>query len=454
MKTRASYQNRNVAVLGLGSSGFAAARLLLEEGAKVTVLESAQGERLEANARELRAAGASVRLGEAAERDTTIYDLGVLSPGIDPAVPLVRGFRERNGAESLISELELSYTVCACPVIAITGTNGKTTTTELIERMLKACGVRTVAAGNIGPTFASFARRSDRFDVMTLEVSSFQLEAIKSFRPAVSVWLNFTPDHLDRYPSLDAYREAKLRMFENQTAEDWAVVNLREKPPLPAALEGRTITFSAYETGGDLDWHDGVIRFHGTPVLRLADTRLRGLHQVENLMAALAVGAVRGLDFAQMSEALASYAPLPHRTEPVATVDGVEYVNDSKATNLDALEKALLSETRGVVLIAGGKDKGFSYDPLTPLVAEKVRRVVLIGEMAGPIARSWGDKVPCETAASLKEAVEKARREARSGEVVLFSPGTSSYDMFSSYVDRGNQFRRCVEALPPLSPAP
>ncbi len=451
--TRTSYQNRSIAVLGLGSSGMAAARLLLGEGARVSVLESADGERQQLDAETLRGEGALVLLGSEAEADATLYDLGVLSPGIDPVVPLVRRFIERHGEGHLIGELELSYTLCACPVIAITGTNGKTTTTQLIEAMLNACEVKTLAAGNIGPAFAARVRESEGLDLMTLEVSSFQLETIVTFRPQIALWLNFRPDHLDRYPDMEAYRAAKLRLFENQQPGDWVIHRLGEQLPLAKGVQ--VITFSATESGADLEWDaaEEVIRFHGAPLLPLAQTKLRGLHNVENLMAALAVGAAKGLPFVPMIEALCQYTPLPHRCESVATVAGVEYINDSKATNLDALEKALLSETRRVILIAGGKEKGFPFDTLTPLVGQKVRRAILIGEIAEKIAASWGDTVPCLHAATLEEAVHLARATAQKGEVVLFSPGTSSFDMFRNYAERGDRFRAAVAALNPSTPS-
>jgi len=443
VKTSPHYRNQAIAVLGLGSSGLAAARRLLEEGARVTVLESNRSGRLEETAASLRRAGAAVLLGPEAEAGREPFDLAILSPGIDPVVPLVRGFRERG--VPIIGELELAWSLCACPVVAITGTNGKTTTTQLIDRMFNAAGVRSRAAGNIGPAFSAEVGASGELDVMTIEASSFQLETITTFRPAVSVWLNFRPDHLDRYPDMEAYRAAKWRIFENQTAEDTAVVKLGE--PLPP-LAARTITFSATERGADLEWHGGVIHFHGAPVLRQSETRLRGPHNAENLMAALAVGAARGLDFAPMTEALATYTSLPHRYESVRVLDGVEYINDSKATNLDALEKALLSEPRPVVLIAGGKDKGFAFDELTALVGRKARVALLIGEMAERIAASWGGATDCRRAASLEEAVALARETAREGEVVLLSPGTSSFDMFASYADRGNRFRNLVLSQP------
>ncbi len=438
------YTSRKVAVFGLGASGRAAARLLLRHGAEVTLLDGGSGAALEQAAEELRGEGMNVVLGPEAERHQGGYDYGVVSPGIDVAVPLVRNFIAAHPDAIVIGEIELAFSLCACPVVAITGTNGKTTTTQLVEQMLNACGVRTRAAGNIGPAFSERVHESSGLDLFTLEVSSFQLETIREFRPDVAVWLNFEADHLDRYPSMEAYREAKLRIFENQRESDFAVVKLGS--PLPE-LKARVITFSAYERGGDLDLRDGVIHFHGQPVLRLSDTHLRGLHNAENLMAALGVGAARGLPFEPMVRALCDYRALPHRCELVRTLEGVDYVNDSKATNLDALEKALLSEERPVILIAGGKDKGFEFDSLVKLVGERVQSAVLIGEMAQRIAESWADVTECVPAATLAEAVEVARSKAASGSVVLFSPGTSSFDMFRSYADRGDRFRDLVQNL-------
>jgi UDP-N-acetylmuramoylalanine--D-glutamate ligase len=269
------------------------------------------------------------------------------------------------------------------------------------------------------------------------------------------VWLGFAPDHLDRYPTLQSYFDAKVRIFENQTADDWAVVNLRNQPYGLPALKARRITFSAYERGGDFELRDGVIRFQGKPVLKMSDTNLRGSHNAENLMAALAVGLTRGLDFAQMLPPLREYRALPHRCELIRTLDGVDYVNDSKATNLDSLEKALTGETRKVVLIAGGKDKGFEFDIVTDLVAEKCRCAVLLGDMAERIERLWSPRVPCLNAGrSLEKAVQTAHSQAHGGDIVLFSPGTSSFDMFRNYADRGNQFRQLVQSLTPKESQP
>jgi UDP-N-acetylmuramoylalanine--D-glutamate ligase len=438
------YQGKKVAVLGAGLSGTAAALLLRSEGAEVTVLDSADEKTLlKSTIENLRARGVKVRCGSEAEQDCSPYDFVVLSPGIDPISSLATNFSSRN--IETMGELELGWRSVSVPVVAITGTNGKTTTTELLAQMLNACGQHTIACGNIGKPLSEVALEQHDLDVLTVEVSSFQLETIRTFRPSISVWLNFAPDHLDRYRSIGEYRAAKLRIFENQTADDVAVVNAGETLPRIAA---RAVTFSAYTNQADFRFENGSIVYRNEPVLRMADTKLRGSHNIENLMATLAVGLARGLSFEQMLPPLCVYEPQPHRCEFVREVGDVAYVNDSKATNLDAVEKGLLAQNKRVILIAGGKDKGFNFETLRPLVSEKVRAVVLIGEMAERIAQDWKGAVPCEIADSLADAVERARAIAQPGEVVLFSPGTSSFDMFKSYADRGDQFRALVHALP------
>jgi UDP-N-acetylmuramoylalanine--D-glutamate ligase len=434
-----NYSGKQIAVLGAGRSGETAAVLLAQQGAQVTVLDSADTEAVRAKIVGLNNPAIQLLAGPAADSDAARYELGVLSPGIDPVTPLVKNFLAKE--IPLIGELELGFELCKCPIVAITGTNGKTTTTELVALMFQECGVRTVAAGNIGTAFTGVVSASQELDVVTLEVSSFQLETIHAFHPKIVAWLNLTPDHLDRYNSMEEYRDAKLRIFENQTAADFVVVNSRDDLP---PLKAQKITFSAYQPGADFELRGDTIFFRNNPVLNMKDTHLRGLHNAENLMAALGMGLAWGLDFAQMRAPLSSYRPLPHRCELIRSIGGVDYVNDSKATNLDSLEKALDSESRPVVLIAGGKDKGFEFESLTDLVARKAHDVVLIGEMADSIQKSWGAKVACQKAGSLSEAVNLARSKARAGDVVLFSPGTSSFDMFKSYADRGNQFRNLI----------
>jgi UDP-N-acetylmuramoylalanine--D-glutamate ligase len=442
------YKDQNIAVLGAGLSGTAAALLLKSKGACVTVLDSAEEKNLlKSTIDNLRSHGVRVICGPAADQDWSAYQMAILSPGIDPASPLARNFS--SSKIDIVGELELGWQFCEIPVIAVTGTNGKTTTTELVAQMLNACGQRTIACGNIGKPLSEVARENKPFDVLTVEVSSFQLETIQTFHPSVSLWLNFAPDHLDRYRSVTDYRVAKLRIFENQTEKDVAVINAAE--PLPK-IRPRKITFSAYADQADFRLSDGTIVYQNEAVLRLVDTRLRGSHNIENLMAALAAGLARGLSFREMLPPLCAYQPRPHRCELVREVGGVGYINDSKATNLDAVEKALLAQSKPVILIAGGKDKGFTFDPLRPLVKEKVRSTILIGEMAESIRRCWSGAVKSEIASSLADAVERAHAIAKPGEVVLFSPGTSSFDMFKSYAERGDQFRALVQALPQPEP--
>lgn len=435
-------------MLGAGLSGTAAALLLKAEGADVTLLDDAEEKNLlKSSIDNLRTNGIRVICGAAAAKLDSFkpasFKLAVVSPGIDPTSPLVQNFLADK--IDIIGELELGWRSTDVPVIAITGTNGKTTTTELLAQMLNGCGQRTIACGNIGKPLSEVAREDEVYDVLTVEVSSFQLETIRTFHPSISLWLNFAPDHLDRYRSVAEYRAAKLRIFENQTAEDVAIVNALDTLP---SIAPRQITFSAYTDRADFRLTHGAIVFEGKAVLRPAATKLPGSHNVENLMATLAAGMSRGLSFERMVPPLCAYQPRPHRCEFVREIGGVDYVNDSKATNLDAVEKALRAQDRPVVLIAGGKDKGFNFEPLRTLVAEKVRSTILIGEMADRIARDWSGAVESEIAGSLADAVERAHARAKAGDVVLFSPGTSSFDMFKSYADRGDQFRTLVQSLP------
>ena len=328
-------------------------------------------------------------------------------------------------------------------MVAITGTNGKTTTTELTVKILQGCGLRTMASGNIGLPFATAVKKSLNLDVMVLEVSSFQLETIQTFRPKVAAWLNLSPNHLDRYPGVQEYREAKLHIFDNQTEEDYIVVNALSELP---AMRGRRITFSAVTNYADFTLRGTEIFLHGKRLLDQRDTQLHGVHNAENIMAALGIGLALNLDANDMAAAISDYTPPAHRCEFVRDLDGVRWINDSKATNLDAMAKAILSQNRPIILIAGGKDKGFEFDENTDLVREKARAVVLIGEMKHRIAESW-KSIPCHKVETLEEAVNTAKNLAQPGDVVLFSPGTSSFDMFRSYGERGDIFKTHVKNL-------
>jgi len=432
---------KRVVVLGLGISGMEAAKLLQDKGAEVTVRDdAADSARVLERALALRQRGIEVELGEQIKSGAR-FDFGVLSPGINPSVPLVQTLCQ--AGLPMFGELEMAYRFCECPIVAITGTNGKTTTTEIVHAVLAKAGKRTMASGNIGTAFSAAVRDSANLDVMVLEVSSFQLEHIVDFRPRISVHLNLTPDHLDRYGSMEEYELAKWQIFRNQTADDYAVVNAALNLP---NLLAHKITISAAGLAADYQLIDGWLVAHGEQVLEQKQTILIGQHNAENMLAALAVADLYNVSRDVAIEALCSYKPLPHRCEKVAEVNGVTFLNDSKATNIDALEKALVAMHTPVVLIAGGKDKGLDFTTLRPLLREKAKAVVLIGQMAEKLFATWNSAVPCTVASTLANAVDQAQQLAQPGDMVLFSPGCSSYDMFKSFEDRGDQFRELVKA--------
>jgi UDP-N-acetylmuramoylalanine--D-glutamate ligase len=431
---------KRAVVLGLGISGMEAASLLKNKGASVTVRDNASDAKVSERAEILRQRGIEVELG-ADVQTSTRFDFAVLSPGINPAAPIVRGLQQ--AGLPMFGELELAYRFCECAIVAITGTNGKTTTTELIEAVLTAGGKRTSACGNIGTAFSTAVQNSGNLDVLALEVSSFQLEHIVDFRPRISVHLNLTPDHLDRYKSMEEYEVAKWQIFRNQTADDYAIVNANLRLPEMAA---KKITINANGLPADYQYIDGWLTARGEQVLELSKTNLIGQHNAENMLAALAVADLYELPRESTLAALSNYKALPHRCENVGVIDGVTFLNDSKATNIDALEKALIAMSVPAVLIAGGKDKGLDFTELRPLIREKVKAVVLIGQMTEKLNEAWSSVVMCVKAGSLSDAVDRAQKLAQAGDIVLFSPGCSSYDMFKSFEDRGDQFRALVQA--------
>lgn len=444
-------KGKDVLVLGLGRSGMAAASLLQRDGARVVVRDEATDDQLHERAMRLRQLGVRVELGNQFDRSAH-FDLAVLSPGIAPERPIVRELLTQN--TPLLSELELAYRFCLCPIIAITGTNGKTTTTELIASMIEGCGKRTVVAGNIGNAFSDAVETSTGLDALVLEVSSFQLEKIEQFRANIAVLLNITPDHLDRYESMEEYATAKSFVFMNQQPEDTAVVSaesLEKLQRMGLAIKARTIVFSAYNRPADLwlDWFDNETIWCRLPecrgiLLKMSETNLRGVHNAENVLAALATGLAMGLPVSQMRDAICTYSPQPHRCEFVAEIRGVTYINDSKATNLDAVEKALRSLPGRAVLIAGGRDKGLDFTSLKEVVAEKVKLAVLIGEAQAKMWRAWSKAVPCARASTMEEAVRLAAQRGRRGDAVLLSPACASFDMFENYEHRGDEFKRQV----------
>lgn len=436
--TTSNLLGKNIAILGAGRSGRAAAAIALREGGLVTVYDSGGEERLADFPAGVRtcAGFCENHLGDFEA------DLAVISPGIDTYSPLIQAIARKT---KLIGETQFGAYFFDGGIIGITGTNGKTTTTELVSLILKEAGHGGTPCGNYGAPLCEILLQPDIPKTIALELSSFQLETIDDFCPKVSIWLNFAADHMDRYPTIDAYKSAKLNIFKNQTAADTIVTRFGEDI---GSHQPKIVTFSTESREADY-FSDGITIMKGASILLdlEAGTSLRGLHNAENAMAAIAACIAYGIEPSLIPAALVDYAPPPHRCELIRTLDGVEYINDSKATNLHALQCALRSQTRPVVLIAGGKDKELDYSPLLPLLSKQAISIVTFGEIARPLAEIFSTSVPSTPVHSLTEAIDCARSLAPRGSTILLSPGTSSFDQFTGYEQRGDTFRHFVDQL-------
>ncbi|MFD2256844.1 UDP-N-acetylmuramoyl-L-alanine--D-glutamate ligase [Luteolibacter algae] len=438
MKSPFSIFEKHVAIFGAGRSGRAAAALALREGAVVSIWDQG-GEEVFAKI----PAGVETHPNWCQDdAEDFSADLIVISPGIDTYSPLVEAFSAK---APLIGETELASHFFDGGIIGITGTNGKTTTTELVSLILKHAGLGGTPCGNYGAPLSEILLEPDIPAAIALELSSFQLETIDDLRPKVSIWLNFAPDHMDRYPSVEAYKNAKLQIFKNQTKDDTVVVRFGEEL---GDLVPKVITFSTETREADF-YSDGITIMQGGRILLdlESETSLRGLHNAENAMAAMAACMAYGIDPSIIPAALQGYAPPPHRCELIRTLDGVEYLNDSKATNLHALQCALRSQNRPVVLIAGGKEKGLDYSPLLPVLKKQSIGAVTFGQISRPLAELFNSVVPTSSVATLEEAIQTARSIAPRGSTILLSPGTSSFDQFKGYEHRGDVFRDLVHQL-------
>lgn len=434
----------------------AAARLGLRKGARVSVLDEGETGALRERAEQLQKEGAHVRLGV---RDVPKVqaDLVVVSPGVLPQGPL--GQLAASAETEVISELEFGWRFMQeIPVIGITGTNGKTTTTELCAAILNGTGIRCWGGGNIGYPVSQIALERERIVTNVFEISSFQLERVNLFRPRVGVLTNLTPDHLERYASMREYVLAKLNLFKKQTDEDWMVIQWGAVQMVKEDLKqyrSKLITYSAEHPEADLSVKDGWIvcsgkeGLPGGKWLEVKELKLLGNHNVENVMAALVATVLRGVGVEEAAQVAKEFKPSAHRCELVDEIEGVQYIDDSKATNVDAVRQALKMEPVGrkTWLIAGGKDKGFDFGGLEDLLSTRVREAILIGETREKIRNEWQGYAKCVLADSLEEAVSYASQNAARGEVVLLSPACSSFDMFRSYAHRGEVFRESVEKL-------
>jgi len=432
---------QNVLVLGAGISGLSAAAFCARLGARVVLAD----ERADAAAQP--PTGVELRLATPFP-DPADFDLVVPSPGVPPA-------RYRARARRVWGDIELAGRALQVPIAAVTGTNGKSTTVRLLEAMLRAAGLRARAAGNVGD--AALGLVGEPLDVAVLEVSSFQLETIESFRPHVAVLLNLTPDHLDRHGSLAGYLAAKARIFENQSVEDIAILNADPAlDALAAGLRAPSWRFAARGSVARGGWFDGetVCLRTGGGLLRLP---LEGLPRPsgplrENVLAALLAALALGAEPAKALSALATFQTLPHRCELVAERGGVRWVNDSKATNPGATVPALALEERPVLWIAGGKDKGLDYAELANARLAGVRKALLIGAAAPRIASALAGRVDVEMLGTLDAAVARAAELAHPGDVVLLSPACASFDQFRNFEERGERFRALVRGLDAARP--
>ena len=450
------FQDKQVTILGLARSGEAAANLLIQLGASVLVSDQKDEEQLKDAVARLAHEHPDIEfcLGGHPDKIIEDADLIVKSPGVPIDIPVLR--RARDKGIPVVGEVELAYRVCSAPIIAITGTKGKSTSSTLLGLILSKAhtGGSTTVAGNIGKPITRYVLDLTERDLLVLEISSFQLEATVSFAPEVSVILNILGDHLDRHGSMEDYAAAKHRIFANQNQNNYTVLNADD--PLTLACASRTpakvVLFSSrkrLDEGIFVEDGEIVAKLNGakTSVLRCDELQIPGRHNLENALAAVAVSSLYGADPKIVREQLKSFTGLEHALEFVDEVHGVRFVDDSKSTNAISLRAALESLNGGTVLIIGGRDKGNDYAPLKSLVQEKVKHLVLIGESAGKIRDSLGDCSATHEATNMEDAARLSYSLAEPGDTVLLSPACASFDMFTNYAERGAIFKEAVKKI-------
>jgi len=445
-------KGKRVLVVGLARTGIATAKFLKTKGSLVTTTEVRPKEEMKEAVQELKGMDISTEWDGHQTETSLKQDIIVVSPGVDLSIKPIQNAIQHK--VRVISEIELAYHFIEVPIIAVTGTNGKTTTTLLIGEMLKEDGKKVGVGGNVGEPLILFADGKDRWEVLVVEISSFQLEAIEDFHPRISILLNITEDHLDRYSSYDDYIGAKVRIFTNQNSGDLAVLNKDD----PVVMEHRErvkakkVLFSLREKlkeGASSNGRTIFLKFEGIgEEYSLAQSPLKGIHNVENMMAALTTARIFGCSKKAIQDALNRFEGLEHRLEFVREIEGIRFYNDSKGTNVGSVVKSLQSFSEPVILIAGGKDKNGDLSPLKELIQKRVKHLILIGEAKERMNRELGGLTDTHMVKTMKEAVLLARKEAMGGEVVLLSPACSSFDMFKDYKERGKVFKEAVNHLP------
>ncbi|GAB4293168.1 MAG: UDP-N-acetylmuramoyl-L-alanine--D-glutamate ligase [Ignavibacteriaceae bacterium] len=444
--------NKNITVIGAVKSGVGAAKLIKKFGGFPFVSDINDNEMVRNSVKILEELGIPHETGEHSEK---VYncDLMVVSPGVPSDAPVIKEALSKG--IRIISELELASAFCKGKIVAVTGTNGKTTTTSFCGHLFNYCGRKTYTAGNIGLAFSEIAPDVNENELVALEVSSFQLDLIERFKPKIAVILNITPDHLDRYEGdFSKYVHSKFRIFENQDKSDFLVLNRDSEVILNSLPETKSVkylfsTLTKVENGCCLE--DGMINFYREGEIESGFDpsllKIKGEHNLSNAMAVITTAKILELDDQKITEALKSFEGVEHRLEPVREIDGIVFINDSKATNVDSVWYALRSFNAPIFLILGGQDKGNDYNRIKDLVAEKVKKIYAIGSSAEKIFNFFHSVVKVELKASLDDTVHAAMSEARSGDIVLFSPACASFDMFDNYEHRGKVFKEAVMSL-------
>jgi UDP-N-acetylmuramoylalanine--D-glutamate ligase len=444
-------EGKRVLVVGLARTGIVTALFSAGYGATVTATDERPESQLAGTAEKLRAAGVKLELGGFVRSSFLEQDLIVVSPGVPARIEPLEKARAQGIA--VWSEIELAWRFLRGKLIGITGSNGKTTTTSLVAHILKTSNVPTLVGGNIGTPLLALVETSVDTTITVAEISSFQLETVEGFRPEIGVLLNLAPDHLDRHGTFEEYAQVKMRMFENQLERDIALLNA-DDPEVTKRMPAKSKIFwfsrrKRVATGAFLRDDQIIFRNEGSEVelARLADIQLRGQHNVENVLAACAAAYLAGAIPSAIAAGVKSFRGVEHRLEFVAEISGVQYYNDSKATNVDAAVKAIEAFPGPLLVILGGRDKGSPYAPLRELLRERARLALLIGESAEKIASDLGDAVQFENAGTLPQALRIAAAHAQPGDTVLLAPACSSFDQFENYEHRGREFKELVAKM-------
>ena len=442
---------RNALVVGLAKSGVSAANLLHKLGANVTVTDEKGEETLSDNVKKLEK-GISLKLNGHDSVNINGIDLTIISPGVPWDSPFLNKIREKG--IRIMSEVEFAFQQLQAPFIAITGTNGKTTTTTLTGEILKRGGKKVFVGGNIGNPLCEEVLNGGKSELVLSEISTFQMEGSETFKPYISAILNITPDHLDRHESMDEYIELKKRVFINQDENDYMILNLDDEITAGFSTEvrGKKVFFSRLkevENGAFVREDKIIFKNDGREetVCSLKDLKLIGVHNIENTLASVAISGICGISGKIMRDVISEFKGIKHRMELVREIRGIRFINDSKGTNVGATVKSLQSFNEPIILIAGGKDKGSDYLPLKGLIEDRVKFLILIGDAKKKIAKNLNGFKNRIEADTLENAVKEGYKRAKSGDIVLLSPACASFDMFRDYEDRGEQFEEIVNRL-------